>query len=608
MRRLASSSAVAALLALAGCAAPASVLVVDVRTDYVPQVDFTTIEVEVHGGDSFDGPGIVHRTQPRIDDAGPNGIRAAELELPAGSYRVRARLLAPDGVRVAERRAVTELVGLRVVVLIASRSCRDTRCPMRGEDPGLTECVDGVCVPPSCLPDDPGGCGGARTCEEAESCPIPSPCAEAECVGGLCAPRARHDLCAEGEYCDADAGCRPRPPPCSEETCVGHPCEIARCVEGSCTIRSRCRADEHCCAGMCVALDCDDGDPCTADSCGAAGCEHAPLPDGGECDDGVFCNGADACAAGSCSVHAGDPCSGSAHCDEAAHSCTNCEADDHCGPPRLSAWSACGGFSDPLCDEVGTRERARRTFRCEARTCVWSDDTVQEACTRETEGFACGPNGRECRGGSCECPGGSSEWAAPAGCTNGLDDDCNGLIDCADAGCVGRPCDDLDPCTSGEQCLADGTCRDGVPGLGIRECVSGTRGSHYYITEDNPTLCDGSWCGLSELGIAWRVPAGGTMALYELARDARCGSTSPDLCADFVVSRGSTGGPAGAYCLVAGLGTTYYPVTGGPPGTVPLYRHRNTTTGVSIATLEATPPAGFVPDTYEPLLAYVCPP
>jgi hypothetical protein len=52
------------------------------------------------------------------------------------------------------------------------------------------------------------------------------------------------------------------------------------------------------------------------------------LNDGGACNDGIFCNGADTCQVGSCSVHTGEPCpddglwcNGAESCDEASQEC-----------------------------------------------------------------------------------------------------------------------------------------------------------------------------------------------------------------------------------------------------------------------------------------------
>jgi hypothetical protein len=59
-----------------------------------------------------------------------------------------------------------------------------------------------------------------------------------------------------------------------------------------------------CAAG--TALGCDDGNPCTAESCDANGCQHTVLADGTSCSDGNACNGFEACRAGTCTASVGE--------------------------------------------------------------------------------------------------------------------------------------------------------------------------------------------------------------------------------------------------------------------------------------------------------------
>jgi len=79
---------------------------------------------------------------------------------------------------------------------------------------------------------------------------------------------------------------------------------------------------------------CDDGNTRNGDCCSAT-CQIDP--DAAPCDDAVFCNGADRCSRGICSVHAGDPCSTpcSSTCQEGARSCadppgTPCDDRNEC--------------------------------------------------------------------------------------------------------------------------------------------------------------------------------------------------------------------------------------------------------------------------------------
>ncbi|HKQ46700.1 MAG TPA: hypothetical protein VJZ71_01375 [Phycisphaerae bacterium] len=69
---------------------------------------------------------------------------------------------------------------------------------------------------------------------------------------------------------------------------------------------------------------CDDGDPCTADSCNSGACVHTPIPgccnDSTDCDDGLFCNGEETCVGGVC-VDGPDPCPPGTTCNEESDTC-----------------------------------------------------------------------------------------------------------------------------------------------------------------------------------------------------------------------------------------------------------------------------------------------
>lgn len=60
-----------------------------------------------------------------------------------------------------------------------------------------------------------------------------------------------------------------------------------------------------------------------------------------------------------------------------------------------------------------------------------------DGCARpECEGSVCGSFGRVCADGMCQCSRGTVELS----CSDGIDNDCNGASDCADAACEGLPC------------------------------------------------------------------------------------------------------------------------------------------------------------------------
>lgn len=116
-------------------------------------------------------------------------------------------------------------------------------------------------------------------------------------------------------------------------------------------------ADASCCAADCTAaragLSCaDDANPCTSDRCdGAGSCVHAPQA--GPCDDFVFCNGADSCANGTCSVHAGDPCILGSPCNNICN-----EIGDTC---QSANGSSCSRGTGVQCDSID---------RCQDGVCV----------------------------------------------------------------------------------------------------------------------------------------------------------------------------------------------------------------------------------------------
>src|SRR5207237_2166025 len=67
--------------------------------------------------------------------------------------------------------------------------------------------------------------------------------------------------------------------------------------------------------GCVFTFACDDGNPCTADTCDtSAGCQHAAVADATPCPDGNLCNGAETCHAGVCTAGAPLSCSDGGEC------------------------------------------------------------------------------------------------------------------------------------------------------------------------------------------------------------------------------------------------------------------------------------------------------
>lgn len=256
----------------------------------------------------------------------------------------------------------------------------------------------------------------------------------------------------------------------------------------------------------CSVTGCDDSNPCTDDVCNVDGtCSRTN--NAVACDDDVFCNGLDTCGGGSCSVHAGDPCTGTT-CDEAANLCRGCSAAG-CPARMDGAWGACGGFPD-ACATTGTESRVVRTFACIDDACMPSDSTESRACSRATDGIvcgatSCGPYGA-CDGSGCDTAGTQSRSCTDQVCSGGT---CTGAPRTETAGCLrstdgascgATSCTGWGPCGGfADTCATTGTqtrtctdyaCSGGGCGTTMRtESQSCSRGS------TDGSSCGGSSCG-----------------------------------------------------------------------------------------------------------------
>src|SRR5262249_16151529 len=143
-------------------------------------------------------------------------------------------------------------------------------------------CQAGVCaagVPLNC--DDGNAC-------TTDTCNAVSGCVHTPIAG--CVP------CATAANCNDNN-------PCTTDSCVGGVSQNAGVANGRpCPAATVCKGTETWQAGVCTAgapLNCDDGNPCTADTCDAVlGCQHTAVATGTPCPDATVCNGAETCQAG----------------------------------------------------------------------------------------------------------------------------------------------------------------------------------------------------------------------------------------------------------------------------------------------------------------------
>jgi len=133
-----------------------------------------------------------------------------------------------------------------------------------------------------------------------------------------------------------------------------------------CASLNACTSGDTCGSGVCGAgsrLACDDGNPCTTDTCDAVGgCQHVDntLP----CDDGNACTTADTCSDGTCVganpvvCAAIDQCHTAGTCDAATGTCSSpaltchdtdpCTVDT-CDPAQGCVFTPATGFDSLTC-------------------------------------------------------------------------------------------------------------------------------------------------------------------------------------------------------------------------------------------------------------------
>lgn len=300
-------------------------------------------------------------------------------------------------------------------------------------EPCTVDVCDGATGTCTHTPEDVGtACNDQRDCTYADICRaggvcggIPTPqCTcdqDADCDGMIV-----DDLCLAGPHCGPSGYCEGDPatamacPTGADTDCRVNQCDpaVGLCAmtpinEGeACLGQGVCGSVGTCQSGECVADadPCDDGDPCTADTCHPVdGCIHSPVSVA--CDDGDPCTQLDNCSTGVCAGVALD-------CDDSNPCTLNSCVDGGCVTANTAA----------ACDDG---DPCTITDTCQGGTCVGGDGPDcddHDVCTLDT----CSPVGD-----AYECKHGPAPTGAAGECSDG------------------------DPCTDGDFC-AFGACQAGV--------------------------------------------------------------------------------------------------------------------------------------------------
>lgn len=295
-------------------------------------------------------------------------------------------------------------LGLRCVSIYCPAKGTTSTCLPDPKNGKIATCKNGALS-------DPGDCsaygamcstkaGPAAKCVSAFCAASP---AVAPTAGALCYQGKRYVCASNGDLSEA---------PCPS----GQPCQ---------TIAGQSGPGSGSC-GPAPCANCDDGNPCTADTCNNGSCVHTPT--GASCNDGNACTDKDMCSGSACFGQPKD-CADGAACT--ADSCVD---------------GACKhSISEGVCDDGNV---------CTADSCGTS------GCVHSPTAGACDD------GDGCTSGGGCKNGACKSGELK-VCEDFNGCTgdSCLQGECVhqvlGGLCDDGDACTEGDYC-AQGQCLSGA--------------------------------------------------------------------------------------------------------------------------------------------------
>ncbi len=363
-------------------------------------------------------------------------------------------------------------------------------------------CIDGTCAGAPIDCDDGNPCS-LDLCLPASGCLYKTPVLP--CDDGN--PCTHSDACAAGECLGQPLACHDANP-CTLDSCDPVTGECLHLpIDWPCDDASLCTTGDVCVLGACVGqgLSCDDGNPCTTDSCQPqSGCTHSPLNI--PCDDGNGCTVGDLCTAGACqpgkgtpSCDDGNPCTSDSCSPEdgsckhlpAAGLCSDgnpCTIDDHCqdGECTGSDTDACQCANDADCAPFEDGNKCNGTLFCDKAVlpskckllpgsvvkCSTLYDTPCRKALCQADSGICLPtdlpdfspcnDGNPCTTGD-HCFAGECAFAEPISCDDGnlcTSDSCDPKKGCQwDA--VSLPCNDSNLCTLGDTCQG-GNCI-GIP-------------------------------------------------------------------------------------------------------------------------------------------------
>ncbi|MDD4319062.1 MAG: hypothetical protein PHW10_01930 [Candidatus Peribacteraceae bacterium] len=206
--------------------------------------------------------------------------------------------------------------------------------------------------------------------------------------------------------------------------------------------------------------DCNDGNPCTDDSCNDSVCEHSNNTN--SCDDDDGCTVNDTCSLGMCQGSTRD-CDDGNVCtddvclyDECTHTDISCDDEDACTTDSCDSISGCQNIDSVTCDNLNCEACDAETGEC-ASTCDGTYCDGAGICVECTEDSHCGYY--KCVDSACtsscdtneDCSGGGLCTGEGGSCVQCLTETDCGAYDCVENACL-TTCTTADDCSTGNGC------------------------------------------------------------------------------------------------------------------------------------------------------------
>ncbi len=178
---------------LARCAPPDQGLIINLRTDFVPAVEFDALRVWVEGGESRE---VAVRASERFSRA---RYVTTFLDVPRGQRRV-VMALSLGGVEFTRRTHDLPFSGSYLDTFTIERSCLGVECSV------IESCRGRVCVPATCITGEEPSCPPPQ-CTDDSMCMTTTACVSAECASGVCLETPDDALCPADRLCVPAQGC-----------------------------------------------------------------------------------------------------------------------------------------------------------------------------------------------------------------------------------------------------------------------------------------------------------------------------------------------------------------------------------------------------------------